>query len=126
MPKDPATRSFQAIRIHINRELDELKDALAAAERLLRPNGRLAVVSFHSLEDRIVKQFLRDRSGGGQATSRHVPVVAANTRAATFAKPSKAIRAGEAECAANPRARSAVLRAAIRTEAAAWERGMAA
>jgi 16S rRNA (cytosine1402-N4)-methyltransferase len=118
MPKDPATRSFQAIRIHINRELDELKDALSAAERLLRPGGRLVIVSFHSLEDRIVKQFMRDRSGGGQATSRHVPIVVANTPVPTFEKPSKAVRAGDTECSVNPRARSAVLRGAIRTDAA--------
>lgn len=119
MPKDPATRSFQAIRIHINRELDELKDALAAAERLLRPDGRLAIVSFHSLEDRIVKLFLRDRSGG-QAMSRHMPM-AAPAQTATFAKPAKAVRAGDAECSVNPRARSATLRAAVRNNAPAWD-----
>lgn len=119
-PKDPATRTFQAIRIHINAELDELRDGLAAAERLLRPGGRLVVVSFHSLEDRIVKQFLRTRSGQGASGSRHLPMQEDVTRP-SFAKPSKAIRAGEAELARNPRARSAVLRWAERTDAAPWQ-----
>ena len=72
-PKDPATRSFQAIRIHVNAELDELRSALDGAEHLLRAGGRLAVVSFHSLEDRIVKQFLRDASGAVANASRHLP-----------------------------------------------------
>jgi 16S rRNA (cytosine1402-N4)-methyltransferase len=116
MPKDPATRTFQAIRIHINRELDELEIALEAAERLLRPGGRLVVVSFHSLEDRIVKQFLRDRSGSGGSGSRHAPIQVATTQPA-FAKPAKAVRAGDAELTRNPRARSATLRSAVRTTA---------
>ncbi|WP_374528116.1 16S rRNA (cytosine(1402)-N(4))-methyltransferase RsmH [Novosphingobium sp.] len=120
-PKDPATRSFQAIRIHVNAELDELDAGLAAAETLLRPGGRLAVVSFHSLEDRIVKQFLRDASGAVANASRHMPVAAA-AAAPTFAQLSKAIRPSEAELARNPRARSATLRAATRTEAAARQR----
>lgn len=117
-PKDPATRSFQAIRIHVNGELDELDAALAAAETLLRPGGRLAVVAFHSLEDRKVKQFLRQASGGGQTTSRHMPQLAPGT-APTFAQVAKAVRAGEAELAANPRSRSATLRSAVRTAAPA-------
>jgi 16S rRNA (cytosine1402-N4)-methyltransferase len=118
-PKDPATRTFQALRIHVNRELDELSDGLDAAERILKPGGRLAVVSFHSLEDRIVKQFLRERSGAMGAGSRHMPMMAA-TRAPSFMKVSKAIRASDAEIARNPRARSSTLRSATRSEAPAW------
>ncbi|UVI40480.1 16S rRNA (cytosine(1402)-N(4))-methyltransferase RsmH [Qipengyuania spongiae] len=116
--KDPATRSFQAVRIHVNGELDELEQGLAGAERLLRNGGRLAVVSFHSLEDRIVKRFLRDASSvsGG---SRHLPL--ADQAEPRFAKVSKAIRPGEAEIERNPRARSSVLRHARRTSAPARE-----
>jgi 16S rRNA (cytosine1402-N4)-methyltransferase len=120
-PKDPATRSFQAIRIHVNAELDELESALGAAEQLLGASGRLAVVSFHSLEDRIVKQFLREASGAVAAASRHMPIVAAQ-HAPVFAHLSKSIRASEAEVARNPRARSATLRSAIRTDAPARKR----
>jgi 16S rRNA (cytosine1402-N4)-methyltransferase len=119
-PKDPATRTFQAIRIHINRELDELTDGLEAAERMLKPGGRLAVVTFHSLEDRIVKQFLRRRSGGEGAASRHAPVAAGQGPAPTFGKAAKAVRPSHDEIARNPRARSATLRSATRTKAAAW------
>jgi 16S rRNA (cytosine1402-N4)-methyltransferase len=119
--KDPATRTFQAIRIHINRELDELAEGLAAAERVLKPGGRLAVVTFHSLEDRLVKRFLRERSGSEPAGSRHLPVAAA-TAQPSFEKPARAIRAGEAELSVNPRARSATLRVARRTDAAPWSR----
>jgi 16S rRNA (cytosine1402-N4)-methyltransferase len=119
-PKDPATRAFQAIRIHINRELDELTDGLEAAERLLKPGGRLAVVTFHSLEDRIVKQFLRSRSGSDGAGSRHMPQMADNTPAPTFEKAGKALRPSEAELTRNPRARSATLRCATRSAAPAW------
>ena len=115
-PKDPATRSFQAIRIHVNGELDELEAGLSAAERLLKAGGRLAVVSFHSLEDRIVKQFLREAAGANPGTSRHLPVKAAGP-APRFEKVSKAIRPSEAETLRNPRARSATLRAAVRTAA---------
>jgi 16S rRNA (cytosine1402-N4)-methyltransferase len=121
MPKDPATRTFQAIRIHVNAELDELREGLNAAERLLKSGGRLAVVSFHSLEDRIVKQFLREASGALANTSRHLPVVAAASQS-TFADVAKAVRPSAAEIARNPRARSATLRAAIRTAAPARER----
>ncbi|PCG14955.1 MULTISPECIES: 16S rRNA (cytosine(1402)-N(4))-methyltransferase RsmH [Sphingomonas] len=117
--KDPATRAFQAVRIHVNGELDQLERGLEAAERALKPGGRLAVVTFHSLEDRIVKRFLRDRSGGAPGGSRHMPV-AAPTRAPTFEITSRAVRAGEQELAANPRARSATLRTARRTGAASW------
>lgn len=116
MPKDPATRSFQAIRIHVNGELDELEAGLAAAEVLLGEGGRLAVVSFHSLEDRIVKRFLRDAANATARASRHMPDMPAS-RPATFATPAKAVRAGKAECERNPRARSATLRAAVRTAA---------
>ncbi|ONF97265.1 16S rRNA (cytosine(1402)-N(4))-methyltransferase RsmH [Sphingomonas jeddahensis] len=117
--KDPATRAFQAIRIHINRELDELAEGLAAAERVLAPGGRLAVVSFHSLEDRMIKRFLRERSGGTPAGSRHRPALEV-TREPTFEIVGKAVRASAAEVARNPRARSATLRTARRTAAPAW------
>ncbi len=120
MPKDPATRTFQAIRIHVNQELDELDEGLRAAERLLAPGGRLAVVTFHSLEDRAVKTFLRERSGSLPGGSRHLPE-AAPGRAPTFGPPPKPVRPSDAELSANPRARSATLRAARRTDAPAWE-----
>jgi 16S rRNA (cytosine1402-N4)-methyltransferase len=122
--KDPAVQVFQAIRIHLNRELDELKGGLEAAERVLAPGGRLAVVTFHSLEDRLVKQFLRDRSGQAPAGSRHLPVV--NKRRPSFEAVGKAVRPSARETAANPRARSATLRVARRTDAEAWSRGEAA
>jgi 16S rRNA (cytosine1402-N4)-methyltransferase len=114
--KDPATRTFQAIRIHVNRELEELERGLEAAEAVLEEGGRLAIVTFHSLEDRIVKQFLRKRSGGEGAGSRHLPE-RLDGDAPTFHKPAKAIRPGVAELARNPRARSATLRSAVRTSA---------
>jgi 16S rRNA (cytosine1402-N4)-methyltransferase len=117
---DPATRTFQAIRIHLNAELDELEQGLAAAERSLRPGGRLAVVTFHSLEDRIVKRFFRERSGGTPAGSRHRPEVA-DSRKPTFEKVAKPVSPSEPELAANPRARSARLRSAVRTSAPAWK-----
>lgn len=119
-PKDPATRTFQAIRIHVNGELDELREGLVAAEAMLAPGGRLAVVSFHSLEDRIVKRFLKVRSGGEGAGSRHLPDTSGQRRTPSFEKPARPTRAGEAECARNPRARSATLRVAVRSEAPAW------
>lgn len=115
--KDPATRTFQAIRIHINRELGELEDGLVAAERLLKPGGRLAIVTFHSLEDRIVKNFLRDRSGQKSAGSRHLPQVSEKRPAPTFHKPAKLVRPAGAEQVSNPRARSATLRSAVRSDA---------
>ena len=120
--KDPSTRTFQAIRIHLNRELGELADGLAAAERVLRPGGRLAVVTFHSLEDRLVKHFFRERSGGTPGGSRHLPQVAAKA-APSFESVGRAVRAGEDEIARNPRARSATLRVAQRTAASPWPVG---
>ena len=116
---DPATRTFQAVRIRVNGELDALERGLDAAEMLLRPGGRLAVVTFHSLEDRIVKTFLRARSGQESAGSRHRPEARASRRP-TFHKPARAVRPGDAEIARNPRARSATLRSAVRTDAPAW------
>jgi 16S rRNA (cytosine1402-N4)-methyltransferase len=117
---DPATRTFQAIRIHLNAELDELADGLAAAERALRPGGRLAVVTFHSLEDRIVKRFFRERSGGTPAGSRHRPVIV-DPNEPTFERIAKPVSPAERELAANPRSRSARLRSGIRTAAPAWK-----
>ena len=114
----PATRTFQALRIFVNRELDELAEALAASERILGEGGRLVVVSFHSLEDRIVKRFLAERSRSRGVGSRHQPEE--DIAPPTFeALTRSAVSAGEGEVAANPRARSARLRAARRTAAPA-------
>lgn len=112
----PATRVFQALRIFVNEELDELEHALAAAERVLKPGGVLAVVTFHSLEDRIVKQFLADRSRAPSG-SRHLPAMA--DVEPTFTDVPKPVSATDNEIAANPRARSAHLRSARRTPAPA-------
>ncbi len=119
---DPATRTFQALRIHVNDELGELDRGLSAAETLLGPGGRLAVVSFHSLEDRAVKTFLQDRAGRRGRGSRHMPEADSGARRSpSFTLLSRgAARPMADETAANPRARSARLRAAERTEAAAW------
>jgi 16S rRNA (cytosine1402-N4)-methyltransferase len=117
--KDPAIRVFQAIRIHVNAELKELEDGLIAAEQVLAPGGRLAVVTFHSLEDRLVKNFLRERSGATAGGSRHLPPQQ-TPRPASFSHVAKPVRAGQAELAANPRSRSATLRSAVRTTAAPW------
>jgi 16S rRNA (cytosine1402-N4)-methyltransferase len=115
---DPATRTFQAIRIHLNAELDELEQGLEAAERALKPGGRLAVVTFHSLEDRIVKRFLRERSGANPGGSRHRPAIT-DPLEPTFERVAKPVSPSEAELARNPRARSARLRSAVRTSAPA-------
>src|SRR4029434_1962281 len=117
---DAATRTFQAIRIHLNAELDGLEQGLRAAERSLRPGGRLAVVTFHSVEDRIVKRFLKTRSGDGPACPRYCQRPAPG-RAPTFKQIAKPVSPSEAELARNPRARSARLRTAIRTAAPAWD-----
>ena len=115
---DPATRTFQAIRIHLNAELDELEQGLEAAERSLKAGGRIAVVTFHSLEDRIVKRFFRERSGGTPAGSRHRPALV-DPNEPTFERVAKPVSPSERELAANPRARSARLRSAVRTSAPA-------
>lgn len=119
----PATRTFQALRIYVNDELGELTRGLEAAERALAPEGRLCVVSFHSLEDRIVKTFLAGRSGNMPAGSRHRPPVGKGPPA-TFTLPKKrAISPSDSEIATNPRARSARLRVAVRTSAPAFDAG---
>jgi 16S rRNA (cytosine1402-N4)-methyltransferase len=123
--RHPATRTFQALRIYVNDELGELGEGLAAAERALQPGGRLAVVTFHSLEDAIVKRFLKARAGKRDEGSRHLPPHlppgAGPERSPSFrfvnARP---VSPSERELAANPRARSARLRSAVRTEAPAW------
>lgn len=116
---DPATRSFQAIRIYINRELEALQSALDAAERILSPTGKLVVVSFHELEDGMVKAFLAERSGKKtQGTSRYLPELQTETRKPTFTLLSrKVVLPSAEETRSNPRARSAKLRAAERLAA---------
>ncbi|MSQ70426.1 MAG: 16S rRNA (cytosine(1402)-N(4))-methyltransferase RsmH [Betaproteobacteria bacterium] len=111
--KDPSTRTFQAIRIYINKELEELSLALPQAVALLVPGGRLTVISFHSLEDRIVKRFMRDAAGPGVMPER-LPVRAAELPPPRLRIVSKPVRPGPAEVHANPRARSAILRVAER------------
>jgi 16S rRNA (cytosine1402-N4)-methyltransferase len=120
---DPATRTFQGLRMAVNDELGELDRGLDAAERLLRPGGRLAVVAFHSLEDRRVKRFLAERSGAGPGVSRHAPVPRGPARAPTFTLARRRPQTpSAAEIAANPRAASARLRSAVRTDAPARAR----
>lgn len=120
--RHPATRTFQALRIFVNDELGELERALTAAERILKPGGRLVVVTFHSLEDRIVKRFLSERAGKIDQGSRHLP-----QRSIQFSEPSfrilnsRPLTPQKGELDVNPRARSARLRAAIRTEAPVWQ-----
>ena len=108
----PATRSFQALRIAVNGEFEQLAEGLFAAERLLAEGGRLAVVSFHSLEDRIVKRFF-DPEKGGPTASRHLPAPVAEPR--RWRNVARAVKPGAAELARNPRARSSVLRSAVRS-----------
>jgi 16S rRNA (cytosine1402-N4)-methyltransferase len=117
----PATRSFQAIRIAVNEELAELEAGLAAAERALKVGGKLCVVTFHSLEDRIVKTFFAVRAGRTPAGSRHAPPVQAGAAPSFQLLFNGAQAASDAEVAANPRARSAKLRAAVRTAAPVWK-----
>jgi 16S rRNA (cytosine1402-N4)-methyltransferase len=116
----PATRTFQGLRIAVNEELAELEAGLVAAERVLKAGGRLCVVTFHSLEDRIVKNFLGERAGRTPGGSRHAPPVAKGAEPSFRLLFNGAQAASEAEAKANPRARSAKLRAAVRTEAPAW------
>ncbi len=122
-PIDPATKTFQALRIYVNQELQELEEALIASEHCLAEGGRLVVVTFHSLEDRIVKQFFAQACNPAPATSRHVPINAPQDEDAqqpTFTHlERKAVTASAEELKRNPRARSAKLRAAIRTNVAA-------
>lgn len=118
--RHPATRSFQALRLYVNDELGELVDGLGAAERILRPGGRLIAVTFHSLEDRIVKNFLAERSGGKGRPSRHMPATGAEAEPSFKLMRRKPVEPAPDEIAANPRARSARLRSAIRLDAPAW------
>ncbi|MEM1148120.1 MAG: 16S rRNA (cytosine(1402)-N(4))-methyltransferase RsmH [Pseudomonadota bacterium] len=116
----PATRTFQAIRMFVNDELGELARGLVAAERLLRQGGRLVVVTFHSLEDRLVKQFMRRRAGLESGGSRYLPEVETGPAPSFHLRQRKAIEPSAMETADNPRARSARLRVAVRTNAPAW------
>jgi 16S rRNA (cytosine1402-N4)-methyltransferase len=117
----PATRVFQGLRIAVNDELAELEAGLVAAERVLKTDGRLAIVTFHSLEDRIVKAFLTLRAGRTPAGSRYLPPVEVTTQPSFQLLFNGARPPSEAETAANPRARSAKLRAAVRTAAPVWK-----
>jgi 16S rRNA (cytosine1402-N4)-methyltransferase len=117
----PATRTFQALRIAVNDELGELARALEGAERVLKAEGRLVVVTFHSLEDRIAKQFFANRSGRGRATSRLLPGEIAPAEPTFVVSGRQPILPDATETAANPRARSAKLRFGIRTNASAQE-----
>lgn len=116
----PATKVFQALRIAVNDEIAELEAGLVAAETVLKPGGRFAVVTFHSLEDRVVKAFFTERAGKAPAGSRHAPPKSAGAAPSFRLIHNGAQGPSEAEIAANPRARSAKLRAAVRTEAPVW------
>ncbi|MEO1100725.1 MAG: 16S rRNA (cytosine(1402)-N(4))-methyltransferase RsmH [Pseudomonadota bacterium] len=122
----PGTLTFQALRMFVNDELGELARGLAAAERLLQPGGRLVVVSFHSLEDRMVKLFFRTRSGGLGAGSRHMPEAKSGPPPSFELTTKKATEPSLDEIQDNPRSRSARLRFAIRTDAPAWSADPAA
>lgn len=117
----PATRSFQGLRIAVNEELSELEAGLVAAERTLKPGGRLAVVTFHSLEDRIAKAFFSERAGKTPGGSRHAPPVEAKAEPSFKLLFNGAQAPTEAETATNPRARSAKLRVGVRTSAPVWK-----
>ncbi len=119
---DPATRTFQALRIAVNDELGEIDRGLVAAEAVLAERGCLAVVSFHSLEDRRVKSFFRERAGEAPRVSRHAPEAPASGAPTFIVSQRRPVGPGKVEIAANPRARSARLRSAIRTAAAPWPR----
>ncbi len=119
----PATRTFQALRIAVNDELGELRQGLEAAEAILKPGGRLVVVTFHSLEDRLVKRFMAARGGKRRGVSRHQPLPEDRLPDPSFEVITRrTVLPTDAELAVNPRARSAKLRAAARTEAPAWAR----
>jgi 16S rRNA (cytosine1402-N4)-methyltransferase len=118
--RHPATRSFQALRLFVNDELGELVAGLAAAEAILRPGGRLIAVTFHSLEDRIVKSFFAERSGAKGRASRHMPDTLTERAPSFTLARRKPVEPGAAEIAANPRSRSARLRAGVRLDAPAW------
>lgn len=119
--RHPATRTFQALRIYVNDELGELAQGLGAAERCLNAGGRLVVVTFHSLEDRIVKRFLAERSGKERRSSRHLPEQSIKSARPSFRIVNqRPLTPSKGELGVNPRARSARLRAAVRTDAPAW------
>lgn len=121
--RNPATRTFQALRIHVNDELGELTRGLEAAERILKPGGRLVVVTFHSLEDRIVKRFFAERAGKTEGTSRHLPQTNRNVPDESFRIVNlRPLTPEKGELDVNPRARSARLRSGVRTNAPSWLR----